>query len=247
MVNNVDPYHKGIKRQKTAKKDNVGTYYHPTEKTYRDGKCPEGMVTKRGYYRHAYDKKDGKHVKHTYVHESCVPNKGIPGKIFDNMKPIHLDEKNSFKSYNYKTSNDPEIRFKKLLKAAEDLSYRSVVLRLSQLKTLTKDSNHEHSLIYDEDIMKLREWRKKNPNVYKNKKVNSKEINSEEVNPEEVKSEEVKPEEVNSEEVKHERSKSRRSKSRRSESRRSKSRMSETRMSESQIGKGGVKKYTIDM
>jgi len=161
------PYPKKAVRQKTAEKKPVGTFYHPTEKTYRDGKCACGYVTKKGYKRHAYDKKDGTHVKHKYVRSTCVPNKGSPGKVLDRFKPIHLKEKNSLKPYNYKTSNNANTRFNKLLEAAKELSYRTVVLRLSQLRTLTKSSDPDHSVIYDEDMKRLKEWRIENPDLYK--------------------------------------------------------------------------------
>jgi hypothetical protein len=166
-------YNHKIVMQKTAKKEPVGSFHHPTEKTYRDGKCPCGFVSKKGYKRHSYDKKDGKHVKHTYVHRTCVPNKGIPGKVLNNFKPIQLEEKNSLKPFNYKTSNNENTRFKKLLEAAKELTYKSVVLRLSQLRTLTKTTDPNHSAIYDNDMKKLKIWRKKNPDLYKtkNKKV----------------------------------------------------------------------------
>lgn len=167
------PYPAKVVRQKTAEKNPVGTFYHPTEKTYRDGKCPCGYVSKKGYQRHAFDKKDGTHIKHKYVRSTCVPNKGNPGKVLDGFKPIHLKEKNSLKPYNYKTSNNANTRFNKLLEAAKELSYRTVVLRLSQLRTLTKSSDPDHSAIYDEDMRRLKEWRIENPNLYKpvNKKV----------------------------------------------------------------------------
>jgi hypothetical protein len=165
--NNSCPYNPKVVRQKTAKKEPIGSFYHPTEKTYRDGKCPCGFVSKKGYQRHAYDKKDGTHVKHTYVHRTCIPNKGTPGKVLDKFKPFHLEEKNSLKPYNYKTTNNGDTRFKKLLSACKELSYRTVVLRLSQLRTLTKMSDPKHSAIYDEDMKRLKEWRIENPNLYK--------------------------------------------------------------------------------
>jgi hypothetical protein len=156
-----------VRQQRTAEKQPVGTYYHPTEHTYRDGKCPNGYVSKKGFKRHSYDKKDGKHIKPAYVHRTCVPNKGSPGKILNKYKVIHLTDKNSFEPYNYKTSNNSDTRFKKLLEACKDLSYRTVVLKLSALRTLTDKSDPDHSSIYDEDIKKLQEWRKKNPDLYK--------------------------------------------------------------------------------
>ena len=182
------PYPAKAVRQKTAEKKPVGTFYHPTEKTYRDGKCSCGYISKKGYKRHAYDKKDGTHVKHTYVRRTCIPNKGTPGKVLDAFKPIHLEEKNSLKPYNYKTSNNADTRFNKLLAAAKELSYRTVVLRLSQLRTLTKSTDPEHSAIYDEDMKRLKEWRKENPYLYKSvDKVKPKEVKTGGVKPKPIK------------------------------------------------------------
>lgn len=158
---------KKVVLQKTAKKRPIGTFYHPTEKTYRDGKCPCGYVSKKGYKRHAYDKKDGVHIKPAYVHRTCVPNKGTPGKVLNDFKPIHLEKKDSLKPYNYTTTNNGNTRFKKLLEACKGLTYKTVVLRLSQLRTLTKSSDPAHSAIYDEDMKRLQQWRKKNPDLYK--------------------------------------------------------------------------------
>jgi hypothetical protein len=167
MGDNSCPYPGKVRKQKTAKKQPVGTFFHPTETTYRDGTCPCGKVSKKGYYRHAYDKKDGTHVKPTYVHKTCVPDKGKPGKVMDKFKPIHLVKEHSLEPYNYKTTNNGNTRFRKLLEACKELSYRTVVLRLSQLRTLTKETDPAHSAIYDEDIKKLQEWRKENPDLYK--------------------------------------------------------------------------------
>jgi hypothetical protein len=182
QITKARPKTRNIIRPRTAMKEPVGTFHHPTEKTYRDGKCPEGTVTRKGYYRHAYVTREGKHVRPRYILETCVQNKGIPGKIFENLKPIHLDEKNSFKPYNYNTNNNSNTRFNKLLKAMEDLSYRIVITRLSQLRALTKDSDPKHSEIYNKDIIKLQEWRKENPDLYKHKKVNVEKVNEKKVN-----------------------------------------------------------------
>lgn len=157
--------------QKTAKIKPIGSYYHPTSKTYRDGKCPDGYETKKGYVRHSYDKKDGKHIKYKYVHSTCIPNKGTPGKIFDNNIPFHLNKEHSLRLFDYKTTNKPNIRLNKLLQACKNLSYKAVVLRLSQLRTLTKNTNPKISNIYEQDMLLLQKWRKENPELYKNKKI----------------------------------------------------------------------------
>jgi hypothetical protein len=171
--------HENVVMQKTARKKPVGSFYHPTEETYRDGKCSCGYVSKKGHQRHAYDRKDGTHVKHTYVHRTCIPNKGAPGKIFDNLVPVKIKEENFLKSYNYKTSNNPNTRFNKLLEACKEINYKTVVLELSKLITLTKNTEENNYLIYDEDLKKLKKWRNQNPDLYKqsNKKINIHEKN----------------------------------------------------------------------
>jgi hypothetical protein len=154
---------KKVVRQKTAEKEPVGSFYHPTEKTFRNGKCPVDYVSKKGYKRHSYEKKDGTHVKHTYVHQTCVPNKGTPGKVLNKYKKIHLEKKSSLEHYKYKTSYTPETRIKKLKDASKEMGTKIVLDRLLDLMILTKKSDPTHSLIYEEDMKRLKKWLDKNP------------------------------------------------------------------------------------
>lgn len=160
---------KKVLTEKQASKEKVGSFYHPTEKTYRTGACPIGSNLKKGYERKAYNKKNGTHIDKTYVDPVCVHDKGSPGKTMHQYKPITINKKSDLKPYGYSTSKNSNDRFRSLLEAIKILTYKTVILRLLALRTLTKKSNEKHSKIYNEDIMQLRAWREKNPNSYKGK------------------------------------------------------------------------------
>jgi hypothetical protein len=158
---------KKILTQSQAEKCEIGTYYHPTEFTFRSGACPKGSSLKRGYYRNEYSKKDGTHLKRTYVDPTCIKNKGLPGKTLNDHKPILIKNKELLHKHGYSTKNNSKKRFDALLNSAKNETYKSTVLHLSALRTLTKRSDPVHSQIYDEDMKRLKEWRKLNPDLYK--------------------------------------------------------------------------------
>lgn len=162
------PYKKKkILSEKQAKKEPIGSFYHPTKKTIRTGSCQIGFDLKKGYKKKSYTKSDGEKVSSTYVKPTCIKNKGLPGKLLDEYKPFTISPKNGLKPYGYTTSISSKKRYESLMKSIKELSYTSVIRRLINLRTLTKRSDKEHSKIYDEDIKKLRLWREKNPNLYK--------------------------------------------------------------------------------
>jgi hypothetical protein len=169
---------KKILTQLKAEKCKVGTYYHPTEFTFRSGACPKGSSLKKGYYRNEYIKKDGTLVAKTYVDPTCIKNKGLPGKTIEGHKPIIIKNKNMLHRHGYSTKNNSKKRFDALINSAKNETYKSTVLQLSALKTLTKRTDPEHSHIYDEDMKKLKEWRKLNPDLYKKSNNNSGKINN---------------------------------------------------------------------
>lgn len=160
---------KKILTSKQAKKQPVGSFYHPTEKRVRSGACPIGFELRKGYEKPSYKTKKGKLVKSTYVEPICIKNKGLPGKLLEEFKPVKKIEKNVFKGYGYSTKDNDTQRFNVLLEASKELTYSYVVRRLVLLRTLTKKSDIPHSMIYDKDIKALQEWRKQNPELYKKK------------------------------------------------------------------------------
>jgi hypothetical protein len=168
---------KVVLTEKQASKEPIGSFYHPTEKTFRSGACPVGMSLKKGYHRKGYIKMNGTVINNTNVDPVCVKNKGLPGKILKEFKVIKISNKEDFKPYGYSTSNNGNSRFKSLLEACKVLSYGTVVRKLNALKIYLKNRSDEKSLrlynIFSEDIKMLQAWRGKNPDLYK-KKMNKK-------------------------------------------------------------------------
>lgn len=174
MSNSNYPYKpKVVLTEKQAVKEPVGSFYHPTEKTFRTGACPIGKTLKKGYHRSQYNKKNGTHVENTDVDPVCVPNKGLPGKVIQQYKVIKINPNEDLKPYGYKTNNNSNTRFKALLEACKVLSYGTVVRKLNALKIYRSHQTDEKSIryynIFDEDIKMLQKWRKKNPDLYKKK------------------------------------------------------------------------------
>ena len=168
---------KVVLTEKQASKEPVGSYYHPTEKTFRSGACPVGMSLKKGYHRKGYTKTNGTIINNVNIDPVCVKNKGLPGKVLKEYKVIKITNKEDFKPYGYSTSNNSNSRFKSLLEACKVLSYGTVVRKLNALKIYLKNRTNEKSLrlynIFSEDIKMLQAWRIKNPDLYK-KKMNKK-------------------------------------------------------------------------
>ena len=164
---------KVVLTEKQASKEPVGSFYHPTEKTFRSGACPIGMTLKKGYHRKGYIKMNGTVINNTNVDPVCVKNKGLPGKILKEYKVIKISNKEDFKPYGYSTSNNSNSRFKSLLEACKVLTYGTVVRKLNALKIYLKNRTDEKSLrlynIFSEDIKILQAWRIKNPDLYKKK------------------------------------------------------------------------------
>lgn len=153
--------HKTIEK-KTALKKPVGTYYHPTKNTIRQGRCEMGEIMKKGYYRHDYTKKDGTKVKGKYVRQACTPNKGKPGKTTMEGKVIPKLKKGELSHFGYSTHKNEDERHKALLKAVEKLSYATVIRKLNAVRTLSKADAHLFK-IYSRDIENLQKWRSQHP------------------------------------------------------------------------------------
>jgi len=140
--------------EKQAEKEPIGSFYHPTKKTYRTGACEIGYVLKRGYERESYTKKDGTIVNSTYVDPVCIKNKGLNGKLLEEYKPIHLDNKIELSVYGYETKLKIHERLNALIKAVNKLTYKSVILKISALRTLHKNNPHYFKL-FDKDLKNL--------------------------------------------------------------------------------------------
>jgi surface protein len=155
---------KVVLTEKQATKEPIGSFYHPTEKTFRSGACPVGMTLQKGYHRKGYMKMNGTLINNTNVDPVCVKNKGLPGKLLKK-------EKDDFKEFGYLTTSNNNTRFKSLLEACKVLTYGNVIRKLNILKKRSskKDDNKSIKLynIYSSDILMLQKWRLKNPDLYK--------------------------------------------------------------------------------
>jgi hypothetical protein len=149
-------------KKRTALKKKVGSVYHPTSKTIRTGECPIGEVGRKGYYRHAYEKKDGHHIKGSYVKRSCIKDVGMPGKVISSAKVIPKLKEGALSKYGYSTDLTEKERLVCLVKAIKELTYAGVIRRINAIRTLTK-SNPKLFKIYTKDIENLQQWRVKHP------------------------------------------------------------------------------------
>ena len=178
MVRESCPYKpRKVLTEKQAEKEPVGSFYHPSENRYRSGACPEGFSLKKGYMRKSFTKEDGTVVNETYVDPICIKNRGLPGKLMTSHKTIKLSERNSFKPYGYSTKNNSNTRYQSLLEAVKELTYSTVIHRLSALRTFHKNSDEEvNKKLYNkfnQDIKKLQGWRQEHPTLYIHKTNNS--------------------------------------------------------------------------
>lgn len=155
--------HKRVTK-KTAMAAPVGTYYHPTDKSIRRGRCPEGQVMREGYYRGSYTKKTGTKVKGKYVKQSCVENKGMPGKVVPAAKVIPKLNKGTLSKHGYSTHLSEKERLDALIRATKELTFAGVIRKLNAVRTLSKSNAHLFK-IYSTDIENLQKWHTKHPNM----------------------------------------------------------------------------------
>lgn len=153
----------------TAARSPVGSFHHPTKETFRTGACPVGYIYREPYQRKSYMKKDGTKVKAKNIRGSCIEDKGKPGRTFKKDAPIHLKRNDDLKKFGYSTKLSSSKRMDALIKACKTYTYKSVALKISALHTLQKNTNPKVAKIFADDLKHLQEWRKKHPNLYKNK------------------------------------------------------------------------------
>lgn len=153
----------------TAARSPVGSFHHPTKETFRTGSCPVGYVYREPYQRKSYMKKDGTKVNAKKIRGSCIEDKGKPGRTFKKDAPIHLKRNDDLKKFGYSTKLSSSKRMEALIKACKAYTYKSVALKISALHTLQKNTNPKVAKIFADDLKHLQEWRKKHPNLYKNK------------------------------------------------------------------------------
>lgn len=147
---------KVITRKKAAKKK-VGSFYHPTKKTTRTGKCPKKKIVKKAYKRKAYTRSDGTRVKASKVKRTCVKNKGAKGKTMAKYKVIGQLKEGKLKKYGYSTKKNMAGRLRALKKSVKKVGYDKTVERLTALRVLSRGEKALKKK-YDGDYKRLKVW-----------------------------------------------------------------------------------------
>ena len=103
-------FRKEILTEKQALKNPLGSYYHPTEETWRSGACPIGKILKKGYEKKSYTTKSGKKIEQTYVNPICVKNKGNNGIIKKKDPKMNIEKIITNKSKPMDKPNKPKAK-----------------------------------------------------------------------------------------------------------------------------------------
>lgn len=116
---------------------------------YHRGEAP--TITRAGYHRKAYTRKDGTHVKAAYVAPAEVPAKGMALVTgHKGHKLIDMKDYRHLRDFGYNFEKDAPTRRRALDKAAEQNSYLWVIHRVNAIRTLTK--NDEPGISHKADI-----------------------------------------------------------------------------------------------
>ena len=151
LVRRKSPKRKVVRRKvlthKKATKKKVGSFYKPTKKTTRTGKCSKGKIVRKAYRR-----SDG-----TRIRSSCIKNKGAKGKTMKKYKVISNLKEGKLKKYGYSTKKDMAGRLRALKKSVKAVGYDKTVERLTAIRVL---SRREPALKkkYDGDYKRLKVW-----------------------------------------------------------------------------------------
>ena len=126
-----------------------GSYQILNKKTKRCKKCPEGYIKRVSYTT----KKD------TYVHESCIKSRGLPGKTSlryggknqpKGIGPIKKGELGQFGYHHLDELSESE-RHVSLKKALKKMGAPKIVRKLGAIRTYLKNTSPTTSKIFYED------------------------------------------------------------------------------------------------
>ena len=101
--------------------------------------CKKGYILRKGYNRKGYTRKDGTRVKATYVPESCIVDRGNPGKgpkLIPKLKKGELSEFGY--SLSYRLVGERRGPLKKAIKKYGALS---IMRKLNAVATLLKNTS----------------------------------------------------------------------------------------------------------
>lgn len=110
--------------------------------------CKINQIVRDGYYRKAYSKKDGTHIKGTYVKESCTKNMGAPGKTPASKKVLpKIKDKGALTQFGYKESDSFGNRKKALCKAIKKEGALKIQRHIGLIRNYAKNEPKRHALL----------------------------------------------------------------------------------------------------
>lgn len=112
--------------------------------------CKNNEILRKTYYRKSYIRKDGTKVKGSYVHSSCIIDRGNPGKgplLIKNLK------KGTLRHFNYSSSKSEKQRREALKNAINKLGYSTIIKKLNAVKILNKNTNPRVSNTFNKDMI----------------------------------------------------------------------------------------------
>jgi hypothetical protein len=138
---------KSVKNTNNATK--CGDYEIFVRKTKKCKKCPDKFIKRASYYR-----KSSKKNK-TYVHETCIKSRGLPGKTSlrygkNGIGPLKKGELGKFGYHGLEELSKSE-RYSSLKKAVSKLGAPRVVRKLGAIRTYLKNTSPKVSNIFYED------------------------------------------------------------------------------------------------
>ena len=145
---------------KSKKKLQCGHYEIMNRTTGKCKPCSKGQIVRKSYYRTRKDKSKDKNKKKTYVHESCIKSRGLPGKTslkyirdngtMDGIGPLKKGELGKYGYHNitHLTKKDRQLM---LTEAVKEYGAPKLVRKLGALRTYLKNTAPRASKIFYED------------------------------------------------------------------------------------------------
>lgn len=126
----------------------------------KDPRCPSGYILRDGYLRKAYVKKTGVHIPESYVKETCIIDRGKPGKGPKTLpRPDNLVHLRDY-GYSYKKSDAD--RHRALRDAAKDTDTLLVLRRMNLLRNY--QAIPEIKDVFSEDVDYMSKFYQKEKN-----------------------------------------------------------------------------------
>ncbi|MBT3407085.1 hypothetical protein HN415_00210, partial [Candidatus Woesearchaeota archaeon] len=130
--------------------------------------CRINQIVRDGYYRKAYTKKNGIHIKGKYIKQTCTKDMGKPGKTTKSKKVLpKVENKGFLTNQGYKESNSFKERKKALDKAIEQYGALKVQRHIGLIRNYAKGEPKRHKLL-TKDFENVRSIRLKEKKMLNN-------------------------------------------------------------------------------